>query len=249
MIDMNSVAEDYVSIVKAADTIEGFYSLEEPNMQYYKSLIKQNEYGVIPNINYDIYGSTFNAAYFTKNLLKNLLFLREIIGFMPRRNLFVRDIGCGPATSSAALSLLYKRIYKKDIRIELIDHSRQQLLFAKHLLEGINAQIQNIIIKDYCLETEPPFSGMSLFSYFLCEQDYNFGRMLYQNKNMLKGGFVVIDYEYVIHDIYRYFQENNDDNVIVIDKTYSMSPAINALSGYSEIVVHGCYYCNKGINQ
>ena len=126
--------------------------------------------------------------------------------------------------------------------IDLIDLSKQQLEFAIAILRSINSKINSISIKNYDINTDSLFCGLSVYSYFLCEQDYNVGKALYQNRNNMEEGFAVIDYKCTIDEILSVFINEGDNNLIVIDKSYSIPEELIKLFGYPEITVHGCYY-------
>lgn len=242
MIDFVSVAEDFQLILKAVNAIEGFYSKNDSEIERLKNFLKERDYYLINNIDYDLYGSTFNAAYYKKNLLKSLLFFREIFDLLPHEDITIREIGCGAAPSSSALTLLYRKNFQREVSVELIDLSRKQLEYAIIILNSINIRIQNISVKSYDIKTDAAFSGLSIFSYFLCEQDYHAGEALYQSKNDMAGGFAVIDYETTINQIQSYFLNEYDEKLVVINKCYSIPEELISLFGYEEITLHGCYY-------
>ncbi len=248
MID-SKIVKDFLTLENITSSIDGFYSRDCENvLSLQKDFENYGQY-IKSNLSYDKYGSVFNSAYYRKNLLKNLYLFNEIKDFFSKSNFSFRDIGCGTAPSSAALSLVVRREFKKKIRVELYDKSFSQLSLAERVLSAMKVPIVSSNNTNYDFSMDCPYNGTSLFSYFLCEQGNDMPELLYQSRGMLKGGFIVLDYESTVARIQKHFEERGDTGISVINKTFTLPNLLVPYLNTEEVSIHGCYYSNEEKNR
>lgn len=189
-------------------------------------------------VDYNSIALTFNKVYFWKNLLKSLIFFDAFYDMIGNS---VIDVGCGAAPVSIAIAKLMENRRKKDLSFTLIDKSKNQLSIAKDITQILSINVE-AYIEDFFDISYEKYSGLVIFSYFFCEQESDFLKRLFDNRDKFSEGFVFIDYEDNIAKIEKYFCENGDNRVHKVSLKYSVSPMLSELIYDTEVNVHGCFY-------
>ena len=190
------------------------------------------------NFDYNSVALTFNKVYFWKNLLKNLIFFDEFYDLIGDS---ILDVGCGAAPVSIAIAELMKHKEEKKNSFTLMDKSRNQLSVAKDITQLIDMKVESYI-EGFFEITFEKHSELVVFSYFFCEQERDFLKRLFNNRENFSGGFVVIDYKDNVMKIEKYFRENGDNRIKAVSLNYSVPFTLSKLIYDTEVNVHACIY-------
>lgn len=195
--------------------------------------IKSNKF------NYNHIASSFNKVYFWKNLLKSMIFFDKYYDLIGEG---ILDVGCGAAPVSIAIaSLVQYREGENNISINLIDRSKNQLSIAKDLAEIMSIRIELYTEANFDIKYKK-YSELVIFSYFFCEQEKHFLKILFNNREKFSKGFVVIDYQKNIMKIKKYFKDNGDDGIVSIVLNYLVPEIISEFIHDKEVNVYACFY-------
>ena len=133
------------------------------------------------------------------------------------------DVGCGAGTASLAYCIVNDINKSSEIRVNLIDRSKKQIVKAKELLRYIDANVNSVEIKEVNI-ADIQFEGLVMFSYVICEQKIDdIVKLLKQCKAIL-----IIDYEDNIMKVTRMI---NQSDVQMIFVSTSISEGQGNVSG------------------
>lgn len=194
-------------------------------------------------LNYDLFATGFNQAFFYKNLLKCLVVTEYFVFNGPASCDVILDAGSGAAPASIAYSELRKRIAPGcgAVNVRLVDKSQKQLLIAKRLLAHLDIPVQSCINDSFRIDDVAP-NEIVVFSYFICEQGRSFATKLFKNRERFKGGFLIIDYQYVIERVKKAFSQFGKMQVQFLSAQIEIPENLRKTFGEDRLVVHGCYF-------
>ena len=195
---------------------------------------------------YNFFALSFNQEFFLKNFLKNLLLLNFLDGTEYCISQNIIDVGSGAAPASIALSMLTITKCGKDahLHIELIDKSYRQLELAKELCRELSINVISCRNEEFLLNGQQ-YNSLVVFSYFICEQDRSFIKLLYQHKDCFKNGFIILDYKYVVERVKKVFEQHGDSCIRTVCLRTSLPESIASVLHEKEVNVYGCYFENK----
>lgn len=195
---------------------------------------------------YDFFALSFNQEFFLKNFLKNLLlfdFLRDSGCDFAED---ILDVGCGAAPAGVALSLLTfeTRSPENHLHINLLDKSYRQLELAKALCKELSIDVSSYQKSAFHFG-EQQYDKLVLFSYFVCEQERSFIKLLYEHRNLFKCGFIILDYKYIIERIRKTFERHEDAGIHIVCLRVPLPEGVSDILQEKEVKIYGCYFDGK----
>lgn len=195
-------------------------------------------------LNYNFFALPFNRNFFLKNFLKNLVlydFLNESgYDFAD----CILDVGCGAAPASIALSMLLAKEQEKNLQVNLLDKSYQQLNLALALFRELSIEVCSCSREAFHF-TGQGYNQLVLFSYFICEQETSFIKYLYENRDSFKYGCIILDYKYVIDRIKRTFEQHGDYRIKTVCLSMPLQGRVADMLLEKEVKIYGCYFKNE----
>jgi hypothetical protein len=148
-------------------------------------------------LDYDEHALAFNRAYFLRNYLKSLVYLRSLPSRVNSRLASTIDIGGGAGPFSFAV-----KTELPDITTTLLDSSAEQVRIARFLSDFVGLRhIWRSSITDV-FQASFGLTPTRLFSYWLCENYTTFNTVPMMRPRLFGRLSVVIDYpEVVMHEV------------------------------------------------